>query len=266
VTAAVQPAILEEKVAIVTGAGRGIGRGIALVLARAGAVVVAADIDLAAASETAARAVQAGFRSVARQIDIADVGAIGEFVGQVVAEFGTIDILVNNAGVTRRIDFFDIVQSDMDWITDINIRGTFFMMQGAARVMRDHGGGRIVNISSIAGKGYKNTTNICYASSKGAIITMSRIAAAQLGKHGITVNAVCPGMTETEMMRDWMAATAKSAGETLDAVRETLIQDVALGRTNTVDDIGDSVLFLVSPASRNVTGQSLNVDGGIMWD
>jgi NAD(P)-dependent dehydrogenase (short-subunit alcohol dehydrogenase family) len=230
VNAAVQPATLEEKIAIVTGAGRGIGRGIALVLARAGAVVVAADIDLAAASETAAMAVQAGFRSVARQIDISDVGAISEFVDEVVAEFGMIDILVNNAGVTRRIDFFDIVQSDMDWITDINIRGTFFMMQGAARVMRDHGGGRIVNISSIAGKGYKNTTNIGYASSKGAIITMSRIAAAQLGKHGITVNTICPGMTETEMMRDWMAETAKSSGETLDAVRETIIKDVALRR------------------------------------
>lgn len=258
--------VLEGKIAIVTGAGRGIGRGIALVLARAGATVVAADIDPGAAWETAEMATAAGLRCVARQVDIADVGQIANFLSLIVAEFGTIDILVNNAGVTRKIDFFDIVQSDMDWIMDVNIRGTFFMMQGAARVMRDHGEGRIVNISSIAGKGYKNTTNIGYAGSKGAIIAMSRIAAAQLGQYGITVNSVCPGMTETEMMREWMADTAKSTGASLEAVRESLVQDIALRRTNNVDDVGESVLFLVSPVSRNVTGQSVNVDGGIMWD
>jgi len=255
---------INNKVAIVTGAGRGIGREIALTLARAGAIVIATDIEGSEATAEAAREVSP--KSIGIDFDVAQLERIGEFVDGIAKQFGSVDILVNNAGVTRKIDFFDMTIKDFNWIVDVNIKGTFFMMQAAARWMREQGGGRVVNLGSIAGKGYKNTSNICYASTKGAITIMSRIAAVQLGGFNITVNTVCPGMTETEMMIDWMERRTRETNRTLEEVKSELTQDVALRRINSVTDIAQSVLFLVSPESRNITGQSLNVDGGTMWD
>jgi len=257
---------LDGQIAVVTGAARGIGRGIALTLAKEGAVIIAADLDLADAEATAAAARESSPKSIACKIDIADIEQIQRFVPEVVSRFGGVDILINNAGVTRKIDFFDIVAQDMDWILGVNIRGTFFMMQAVAAEMRKVGAGRIVNIASIAGKGYRNTSNICYAGSKGAIITMTRVAAAYLGQFGITVNSVCPGLTETEMMLGWIDRRAAAQNVPPAEVKAELTKDIALGRTNSVSDIALSVLFLVSQSSRNITGQSLNVDGGMIWD
>ena len=255
---------VENKIAIVTGAGRGIGREIALTLARAGAVVVAMDIQ--GVQSTAAVARETSPRSIGVDFDITQLQRIDDFVADIESQFGSVDILVNNAGVTRKIDFFDMTIEDFSWIVEVNLKGSFFMMQAAARRMQAQGGGRIVNIGSIAGKGYRHTSNICYAATKGAITIMSRIAAAQLGAANITVNSVCPGMTETEMMIDWIDRRAQETGRPVSDVKKELTQDVALGRINHVSDIAQSVLFLVSPESRNITGQSLNVDGGMMWD
>ena len=255
---------IDNKVAIVTGAGRGIGREIALTLARAGAIVIATDIEGSEATAQAARAVSP--KSIGLDFDVTQLEQIDDFVDGIAKQFGSIDILVNNAGVTRKIDFFDMTIQDFNWIVDVNIKGTFFMLQAAARWMREQGGGRVVNIGSIAGKGYKNTSNICYASTKGAITIMSRIAAVQLGGFNITVNTVCPGLTETEMMIDWMERRTRETNRSLEDVKNELTQDIVLRRINSVTDIAEGVLFLVSPQSRNITGQSLNVDGGIMWD
>lgn len=254
------------KIAIVTGAGNGIGRGIAHAFVREGMTVIATDVDGPALDETLRLLGDGHGNIVSRCLDVSDNTEIERLSTWVMDQFGRLDILVNCAGVTRKIDFFDITADDVDWINSVNVRGTLLMMQATARIMRPQGSGHIVNISSIAGKGFRETTNIAYAASKGAIITMSRIAAARLGEYGITVNSVCPGMTETDMMRSWMEATARQRQKSLNETRQELVRDVALKRTNSVEDIAATVLFLVSPAARNITGQSINVDGGVMWD
>ncbi|HSV83472.1 MAG TPA: SDR family oxidoreductase [Ramlibacter sp.] len=151
-------------------------------------------------------------------------------------------------------------------VTGVNVNGTFTMMQAVARVMRQAGRGRIVNVSSIAGKGFARTSNILYAGSKGALIAMTRVAAALLGPHGITVNAICPGLNEAEMMKAWLQDRAAQEDAAPADLLGRLGQDIALRRINTPADIASAVLFMVSGWSRNVTGQSLNVDGGMVWD
>ena len=257
---------MADRVALITGAGKGIGRGLALAFAGDGALVIATDIDIPALEETRRQAGADAERIVPMRLDVTDAGDIARVFAWLADAHPQLDTLVNCAGVTRKIDFFDLTAEDVDWINGVNIRGTMLVMQAAARLMRDQGRGQIINISSIAGKGFRETTTIAYAASKGAIVTMSRIAAARLGAYGITVNAVCPGMTETEMMRDWMQETARVTGRSLEETRDSLVQSTALKRTNSVADVAASVLFLASPAARNITGQSINIDGGIMWD
>jgi NAD(P)-dependent dehydrogenase (short-subunit alcohol dehydrogenase family) len=258
--------ILQDKVTIVTGCGKGIGRAIGLAFAEHGAVVVAVDVDTDSGEAAAEQFRQTSPRSIFRHLDIADPDAIKILIEAVAQGFGTIDVLVNNAGVTRQIDFFDLTPAELDWITSINIRGTFSMMQAAARVMREKSSGRIVNISSIAGKGYKNTSNIGYAASKGAIIAMTRVAAARLGKFGIRVNAVCPGLTSTELMDAWLEGRAADQGIRKEELAKSILAESALQRLNTPSDIAEAVVFLASDASRNITGQSINVDSGMLWD
>jgi len=254
------------RVAVVTGAAKGIGRGIALALARTGIRTIAADRDDGALqSLLKVNSESAAFLTI-RKLDITDTAAIDGFFQAIQEDVGPPEILVNCAGVTRKIDFFELTDADIDWINAVNIRGTMLMMQAGARIMRTRGAGSIINVSSIAGKGFRETTNMAYAASKGAIVIMSRIAAAKLGEFGITVNSICPGMTETEMMRDWMEKTAAARGCSLDDTRRDLVSSVPLQRVNTVDDIAGTVLFLISPAARNITGQSINIDGGLMWD
>lgn len=257
---------LRDKIAIVTGCGKGIGRAIGLALAREGAVVVATDIDEKAGEATASELRTSNPRSTFHCLDIADHTAVNLLVDTVAREFGAIDILVNNAGVTKQTAFFDVTPQEIDWINGVNIRGTFSMMQAAARAMRANNSGRIVNISSIAGKGYRNTSNIAYAASKAAIVAMTRVAAAQLGPYGIGVNAVCPGITETEMMASWLDRRAAERGRPRQEVATALLAGSALRRMNSPTDIADAVLFLASDASHNITGQSLNIDSGMVWD
>jgi NAD(P)-dependent dehydrogenase (short-subunit alcohol dehydrogenase family) len=258
--------MLTDRVATVTGAAKGIGRATAMTLANQGALVISADIDVHAGEQALAELRTISPRSVFQRVDIGDSAEVAAFVDRVARGFGRIDILVNNAAVTRQIDFFDLTPEDMDRIIDVNVKGTFAMMQAVARVMRESRAGRIVNLSSIAGKGYRNTSNIAYAASKGAVLAMTRIAAVQLGKYGITVNAVCPGITETELMTAWLDAKAAESGRPKQELTEELLAGSSLGRMNTPLDVADAVLFLASDAARNITGQSLNVDGGTMWD
>lgn len=257
---------LWAQVAVVTGAARGIGSAIARRFAAEGATVIAVDIDQPAADELVAEIRADGGEAEARIADLAQVDAIAPLMADIAERHGALDVLVNNAAVTRAIDFFAVRPEDWDLIHSVNARGLFFCMQAAAEVMRNGEGGRIINIASIAGKGYPATSNIAYAGSKGAVIAMTRIAAHVLGRYGINVNAICPGVTRTDLYYQVVRERAEASGRLESEVIAALDASIPVGRSNEPEDIAALAVFLTSEEARNVTGQSWNVDGGLTWD
>ncbi len=257
---------LSDRVAIVTGAGNGIGKATALALARAGAHVATIDVDAAAAKGTAEAVGALGRRSLALDTDVGDLAAIDRMVRDVMAAFGQIDVLVNNAGVTRRAYIMDLTEGDWDWIFRVNAKGAFFCLQRVAREMIPRRSGVIVNIASIAGKGYAGTSNAIYAASKGSVIALTRIAALQLARHNVNVNAICPGTTVTALSESNVAGHAREEGISLEEMTRRRNAGIPLGRPNEPEDVAALAVFLASPEARNITGQSLNVDGGVILD
>ena len=254
----------ERETVLVTGAGGGIGRATAIAMAEAGKNVVCADINLEAAATVAATARQHGIEAMALKTDVGDVGEIDKMIEDVMGEFGRLDVIVNNAGVTRAAYIMDLTEKDWDWMHRVNAKGVFFCLQGAARKMIDQGGGRIINIASIAGRGFAGTSNAAYAASKGAVISLTKTASQQLAKHNITVNAICPGVTRTEIVNGLVSSRARDAGISEDEMMKEFTKDVPLGRANDPEDIAAMAVFLSSPGARNITGQCYNVDGGLV--
>jgi NAD(P)-dependent dehydrogenase (short-subunit alcohol dehydrogenase family) len=254
---------LENKVAIVTGGGRGIGRAITHRFAREGAEVVIAEVDLPSANQTFAEIDRRGLLVPTDMAKLADIDAL---VAKTIEKFGRVDILVNNAGVTKRMGFFDVTESDWDWMYAINTKGLFFCMQRTAREMVKQQSGKIVNIASVGGKGSRGTSNIAYAGSKGAVITMTRVAASQLARYKINVNSVCPGSTLTPMHDRFMKLAVVERGISEEELQRSMDSSIPLGRSNTPEDIANVAAFLASPETDNITGQSINVDGGMVWD
>jgi NAD(P)-dependent dehydrogenase (short-subunit alcohol dehydrogenase family) len=257
---------LSNQVALVTGAGQGIGEASALALAAAGADVVTVDINGESVRETAAAVTAKGRKSLAIEADMGSVSDINRMVAETIATFGKIDVLVNNAGVTRRAYIMDLTEADWDRIHRVNSKGVFFCLQRVAREMIPRRSGHIINIASIAGKGFAGTSNAIYAASKGAVISLTKTAAQQLGSHNINVNAVCPGIVRTRLYLDLVSTIAQKESVSSEEIERRYVEGVPLKRANEPEDIAAMVVFLASPGARNITGQSFNVDGGLIPD
>lgn len=257
---------LANQVALVTGAGQGIGKASALALAEAGAHIVVVDIAGRQAEATAEAIMSTQRRALAVRADVGDLQDIDRMVRQAVDRFGQIDILVNNAGVTRRADIMEVTEEDWDRIHRVNAKGVFFCLQRVAREMIPKRNGRIINIASIAGKGYAGASNAAYAASKGAVISLTKLAALQLARHNINVNSVCPGVTRTALSDANLQVRAQQEGVTIEEMEHRRAEVIPLKRANDPEDIAAMVVFLASAGARNITGQSFNVDGGLILD
>jgi NAD(P)-dependent dehydrogenase (short-subunit alcohol dehydrogenase family) len=255
---------LSGQVALVTGAGQGIGKAAALALAAAGADTVVSDINEPSLQATAAAIAATGRRTLAIRADVGNLSEIDRMVSEAVARFGKIDALVNNAGVTRRAYIMDLTEDDWDRIFRVNAKGVFFCLQRVAREMIARRSGRIINIASIAGKGFPGTSNAIYAASKGAVISLTKTAAQQLGRHNINVNAVCPGIVRTALYAEMVRVIAEKEGASVEEIERRGTESVPLRRANEPEDIADMIVFLASPGARNISGQAFNVDGGLV--
>src|SRR5262249_54600309 len=202
-----------------------------------GAIVAAADIDLAAAQRTADQIASNTRQALAVEADCGDVASIDAMIARTVVEFGRLDIIVNNAGVTRYAQIMDLTEADWDRIHRVNAKGVFFCLQRAAREMIKQGGGRIINIASISGRGYRGASNAAYAASKGAVISLTWMAAQQLGPHNINVNAICPGVTRTELGARNAVTRAAERGITVEEMQAQQEAGIPIGRANLPEDI-----------------------------
>ncbi|MAE23236.1 MULTISPECIES: SDR family NAD(P)-dependent oxidoreductase [Stutzerimonas stutzeri group] len=253
---------LVGKVALVTGAGRGIGQGIALSLAKAGADLVLADYDLGIAEEAAARVRAIGRRAIALQVDVSQPDSVGAMIEQVREHYGRLDVAVNNAGVVSLGKVDELPVSEWDRIMNINARGVFLCCQAELRLMREHRFGRIINLASIAGKvGFPDLSH--YSASKFAVIGFSNAFAKEVAREGITVNALCPGVVGTGMWRgdEGLSSRWAEPGETEEQSWER--HQAALlpqGEAQTVEDMGQLAVYLA--CAPHVTGQAIAVDGG----
>lgn len=246
-----------------TGAGAGIGEAIATALAGAGAAVAVVDIDESAARKVAGAI---GRSAMPIQADCGDVASIDAMIQSAIDRYGRLDVVVNNAGTTRHLKdiLMDVTEEDWDRIHRLNARGVFFCLQRAARAMIPRRSGAIINIASIAARGYAGTSNAAYAASKGAVLALTKTAAQQLGPSNITVNAICPGFTVTAQTRRLLAERAEREGSSVESILDGVSATIPIRRTNEPSDVAALAVFLASDGARNVTGQAYNVDGGLV--
>jgi len=242
---------LANQVAVVTGAGRGIGQAIALKLAAAGADVACVDLKAEFCAETVEKAQGLGRKAWSFAANVSDAASVDAAAEQILAATGKVDILVNNAGITKDGLLMRMSEADWDAVLDINLKGTFLFTKAFARPFLKQRSGRIVNIASVIGL-IGNAGQCNYGASKAGVIGFTKSAARELASRGITVNAIAPGFIETAM-------TAKISPE----AREALMKQIPLGNLGQPDDVANAVLFLASPAARYITGQVLAVDGGM---
>ena len=245
--------LLGGKVALVTGASRGIGRAIALLLAQEGAAVALNYAgNVKAAEEVKQEIENAGGKAILVQADVADAEAVEAMISQVTEAFGSIDILVNNAGITRDGLLMRMKEADWDAVINTNLKGIFHCTKLVSKLMMKKRSGRIVNMASVVGV-TGNAGQANYAAAKAGVIGFSKSIAKELASRGITVNMVAPGYIETDM-------TAVLP----DKVREAMTANVPLGRGGKPEDVANAVLFLVSDEASYITGQVLHVDGGMV--
>jgi len=255
---------LRGQAAIVTGAGRNIGRAIALELAGMGADIVVAEMDEATGKRTADEVRKLGRRALALRTDVSRLADLQAMAGRSVAEFGRIDILVNNAGIHRSAHTADVTEDDWDRLLAVNAKGVFFASQAVLRHMVAAKRGNIISLASMAGKiGLK--TSLVYGITKAAVISMTKSLALAHAADGIRANCVCPGIVETDMIFQ----IDREAGEKLFGLKpgeylKQRVEQIPLGRIETAQDVANLVGFLASSKSSYMTGQAINVTGGLV--
>lgn len=244
--------VLDEKVALVTGGARGIGLAVATLMAGAGARVVLADLDEAAAREAAGAI---GPQASATALDLADVESCRACVGSTIERLGRLDILVNNGGICHAVPIPDVDQTFYDRMFDINVRGAFFCSQAAAAHMRERQTGRIITIASIAAKTGGTADVSIYAATKAAVVALTKAYAKYLAPYG-TANAILPGPTDTALFRGWASDDQAAALE----------RQIPMGRLGRSQDHAGAALFLASPAADYITGSTIDINGGMLMD
>ena len=255
----------KNKTACITGAGNGIGRAISIAMGNEGYNIVCADINSDHANETLDIIKKNNGLGIAIKTDVTNFLDIKKMVSNTIESFGSIDVLVNNAGVTRTSGIMDLTEEDWHWIHNVNAKGTFFCLQETARQMiKQKNGGRIINMASVGGKGFVDVSNAIYAASKGAVISLTKTAAQELGKYEITVNAICPGITHTNILSDIIKKRSLEQNKTESEIIKHYVRDIPLGRANEPEDIAAMVVFLSSEGAKNISGQSYNIDGGLI--
>jgi 3-oxoacyl-[acyl-carrier protein] reductase len=242
---------LKNKVAMITGAGRGLGREMALRFAREGARVVIADIDEATAQAVAAEIASIPGEALALKVDVSDPSLVTAAIEEVVKRYGQLDVLVNNAGIGSCVPVLDMTLAEWDRNLRVNLTGTFLCAQAAARVMVRQGGGRIVNIASISGQ-RGGVGRAAYGAAKAGVIQLTRVMAVELAAHGVAVNAISPGPVDTEQSR----------GTHTPATRRAYLERIPLKRYGEGSEIAAAAVFLASEEASFIAGHVLNVDGG----
>ena len=243
---------LKDKVALITGGARGIGKAIGLVYAKEGADIVIADVNLEEAEKTAKEIELLGRKALALTMDVTDYTKVEEVVNKILDKFAKIDILVNNAGITKDNLLLRMSQLEWDAVLNVNLKGTFNCIRAVSRVMIKQRSGRIVSIASIIGL-IGNPGQANYSASKAGIIALTKTAAKELASRNINVNAVAPGFIQTDM-------TAKLSEE----LKQKMLSNIPLNKLGTADDVAAVCLFLASEDSSYITGQTIVVDGGMV--
>jgi NAD(P)-dependent dehydrogenase (short-subunit alcohol dehydrogenase family) len=258
-----------KKIAVVTGAGSGIGRAIATELAARDHTVVVTDLDLAAAEATAR---ELGADATALALDVTDAAQAKSVAASVAERHGALDVWVSNAGISKMRPFLDVTPEDLRRTLAVNLEGIFLCGQAAAAVMiasvtEGRGsGGAIVNVASMAGKQGRVPYLADYVASKFGVVGLTQAMAFELAPHGITVNSVCPGYVATPMQDRELGWEASLRGTTEDKVRQLYIDDTPLGRLETPQDVARAAAFLAGPDARFITGEALAVNGGAFMD
>ena len=257
---------LDGRSVVITGAARGIGAGLAQRLAAEGAGVTVADLNAEGTERVAAGIREAGGKAIGVGCDVGDRGSVKATLDAAVAEFGRLDVLFNNAGISKTQHFLEVTEEDWERIMRVNGLGVLFGMQEAAKIYRQQGGGgKIVNTASIAGKeGFPLFP--AYCASKSAVVSLTQSGARDLSGEGITVNAFCPGVVTTELW-DQLDEDSRKVGETEreGQLLEEFSEGIPVGRTSTPEDIAGLAVFLASADSDYITGQAINVDGGMIF-
>ncbi|HEX3691666.1 MAG TPA: SDR family NAD(P)-dependent oxidoreductase [Solirubrobacteraceae bacterium] len=248
---------LSGRVALITGAGSGIGLGIARVLAGHGATLVLSDLDADRVSEAAS---ELGATALAH--DVTSWDASHRAVEETIARHGHIDVLVNNAGVSKSVPFHELDEAEWDRVHDVNVKGVFLTTRAVVPHMMQRRAGSIISISSMVGK-EAIPLFVHYSASKFAVIGMTQGLAKEMAPYDVRVNAVCPGVVRTPLWEPLLQQLAENKGITRDEAWQEFVDPIPLGRPQEPEDIGEAVAFLASDRARNMTGQGINVTGGM---